>query len=53
MSKTIKLEESVYQELEEQLHPRDTFSEVVHRLICVCTMLQEAIDCLSGKKPLK
>lgn len=50
MSKTIKLDEETYKELEDLLLPRETFSQAVHRLIHGVRQLQEALDRLSGKK---
>jgi len=53
MSKTIRVEDGVYNELEELRSKRETFSEVIERLLAIVRPLQEASSILGPSHYLK
>lgn len=53
MSKTIRVENGVYNELEELRDKRETFSEVIGRLLSIIRPLREASSILGPSHYLK
>ena len=48
MSKTIKLEDSVYNQLTELMRPKETYSQVVERILTLFGKMGELRDVLEG-----
>ena len=48
MSKTIKLEDKVYDQLTELMRPKETYSQVVERILTLFGKMGELRDVLEG-----
>jgi len=53
MSKTIRISEEVYQEIERLLEPRETFSQVINRVLKVYRTIRDVSDGLPASHYLK